>query len=62
MERTEGLAGHARENEELLHDEELQQVSGGNMLALGGPDTRPQAHDGSDLDILWRLHPIFIRY
>jgi hypothetical protein len=37
------LDGPAGQAERLLHDEKLEAVTGGVMVVLGGPDTRPQS-------------------
>ncbi|HZO85298.1 MAG TPA: hypothetical protein VFC26_08805 [Verrucomicrobiae bacterium] len=43
MSRIETVTSRPGEAARVLHDDELEAVNGGVMVALGGPDTRPQA-------------------
>ena len=43
MNGTENVTERPGESECALRDEELEAVNGGIMVALGGPDTRPQS-------------------
>jgi hypothetical protein len=47
MDRIESATAGQGDIQRPLWDEELTAVNGGVIIALGGPDTRPQTSDGT---------------